>query len=195
MKDADILQRLASRFSVGARHLVEPGPSDEQLLAMTTVAMRAPDHAELAPYRFQVIRGDTRGALARLFEQAARDAGKDAAAAAMDAERAAAAPVTVAVTARIDLGHPIVPAHEQWAAVGGAIANLLNAAHLLGYAGKMLSGAKVRDLNVARAFCAPGETLVGWVVLGTPRLPPSPRRDQARKPPPDQVIGPWVPKA
>ncbi len=191
MNDADILQRLASRFSVGARHLVAPGPSDEQLLAMTAVAMRGPDHAELVPYRFQVVRGDARLALARLFEQAALDAGKDAAAAGVDAERAAAAPVTVAVTARIDLGHPIVPAHEQWAAVGGAITNLLNAAHLLGYAGKMLSGAKVRDVNVARAFCRAGETLVGWVVLGTPR---SPRRGEARKPPPDRVIAAWVPE-
>ncbi len=191
MNAADTLHHLASRFSVGARHLAEPGPSDAQLQAMTAVAMRAPDHGELAPYRFQVIRGDTRSALARLFEQAALDAGKDAAAAVVDAERAAAAPVTLAITARIDLGHPIVPAHEQWAAVGGAITNLLNAAHLLGYAGKMLSGAKVRDVNVARAFCNAGETLVGWVVLGTPR---SPRKGEARKPPPDRVMVPWLPK-
>ena len=61
-----------------------------------------------------------------------------------------------------------MPAHEQWVAVGGALTNFLNAAHLLGYAGKMLSGAKVRHPDVVAAFCAPGETLVGWVALGTP---------------------------
>ena len=81
--------------------------------------------------------------------------------------------------ARIDLGHPLVPAHEQWIAVGGALTNFLNAAHALGYAGKMLSGAKVRDPFLARAFCAPGETLVGWIALGTATRPPSTRAPKA----------------
>jgi len=73
------------------------------------------------------------------------------------------APVRVAVLARIDLGHPMVPAHEQWACVGGALTNLLNAAHALGFGGKMLSGAKARHPAVQPAFCGPGETLLGWI--------------------------------
>ena len=72
------------------------------------------------------------------------------------------------LTRTIDLGHPLVPAHEQWACVGGALTNFLNAAHLLGYGGKMLSGAKVRDAAIVAAFCGPGETLLGWIALGTP---------------------------
>ena len=52
--------------------------------------------------------------------------------------------------------------------VCGAITNVLNALHLLGYAGKMLSGGKVRDQQIVNAFCQPGETLVGWIVAGTP---------------------------
>ncbi len=31
----------------------------------------------------------------------------------------------------------------------------------------MLSGAKARHPGVVAAFCGPGETLVGWVALGT----------------------------
>ncbi len=183
------LARLASRYSVGARHLDPPGPSTAELVRMAEIALRAPDHAELVPFRFKVVRGEARQRLAALFERAALDAGKEAPAAAMDAQRAAAAPVTVALVARIDLGHPIVPAHEQWACVGGALANFLNAAHLLGYAGKMLSGAKVRDPNVAAAFCAPGETLVGWIVLGTPRHAPS--SGLSRKPQAAQIVSEW----
>jgi nitroreductase len=171
------LEALLGRYSVGPKHLVEPGPDDSQLALMAEAALRAPDHAELVPYRFKLVRGAAKQVMAALFEGAARDAGKDEAGAALDAERALRPPVTVAVVARIDLGHPQVPAHEQWAAVGGAIANFLTAAHALGFGGKMLSGAKVRHPAVAAAFCEPGETLLGWIALGTPaRKPAGPSR-------------------
>lgn len=186
------LAALIARHSLGGKHLVEPGPDAAALSWMAEAALHAPDHAELAPFRFAVVQGSARQALASLFTQAALDAGKDADAAALDAERAARAPVTVAVLARIDLGHPLVPAHEQWMAVGGALANFLNAAHLLGYAGKMLSGAKVRHAALQQAFCQPGETLVGWVALGTAARPVGSRAPKAEA---SAVCGPWQPPA
>ena len=171
------LQALLSRYSVGPKHLVEPGPDDAQLRLMVEAALRGPDHGELLPWRLVVVRGEARVRMAELFAAAAVRAGKDEAGAAMDAERALRPPVTVVVLARIDLGHPQVPAHEQWACVGGALTNFLNAAHLLGYGGKMLSGAKVRDPDIAAAFCEPGETLLGWIALGTPvKKPGGPAR-------------------
>lgn len=184
------IETLLSRQSLGGKHLAEPGPDDAALALMAAAALRAPDHAELVPFRFAVVRGAARERLATLFAHAARAAGKGDEAAALDAERARRAPVTIAVLARIDMGHPLVPAHEQWVAVGGALANLLNAAHALGYAGKMLSGAKVRDAAVQAAFCQPGETLVGWVALGSAR----PRKPSTREPKaqPAQVLGDWA---
>ncbi len=171
------LQALLTRYSVGPKHLMEPGPDDEHLALMVQAALRAPDHGELLPYRFKAVRGAARQQMAELFAAAARAAGKDEAGAALDAERALRPPVSVAVVARLDMGHPQVPVHEQWAAIGGALANFLNAAHLLGYGGKMLSGAKVRDPGLAAAFCEPGEILVGWIALGTPlRRPAGPSR-------------------
>jgi nitroreductase len=167
------LSMLLSRHSLGGKHLGEPAPGDDALRRMAEAALRAPDHAGLVPFRFKLVRGEARRRLAALFEQAALAAGKDAAAAAIDAERALRPPVTVAVVARIDMGHPIVPAHEQWAAVGGAITNFLNAAHALGFAGKMLSGHKVRQPAIQAAFCEAGETLVGWISLGTPVRAPA----------------------
>jgi len=184
------LQALLSRYSVGPKHLVEPGPSDEQLAMMVQAALRAPDHAELVPYRFRLVRGAAKEGMAALFADAAREAGKGEEGAALDAERALRPPITVAVVARIDMGHPQVPAHEQWAAVGGAIANLMTAAHLLGFGGKMLSGAKVRNPAIAAAFCGPGETLVGWIALGTTVRKPS---GQARKPSATEVLQDWHP--
>ncbi len=181
------LHSLLGRHSLGIKHLAEPGPDEDQLQLMAQAALRAPDHAGLQPFRFKVVRGERREALASLFEQAARDAGKDDAGAALDAERARRAPVTVALVARIDMGHPLVPAHEQWAAVGGALTNFLNAAHALGFAGKMLSGAKARHPRIVAAFCEPGEMLVGWVALGTAVRPVAARGHK----PAAQVIAEW----
>lgn len=173
------LARLLERHSLGIKHLREPGPDDQALAAMAQAALKAPDHAELVPFRFRVIRGRARESLAELFAQAARATGKDDAGVALDRERALRAPVTVAVLARIDLGHPLVPAHEQWVAVGGALAHYLHAAHLLGFAGKMLSGAKARDPGLIAAFCAPGESLLGWIALGTAAREPASRAPKA----------------
>lgn len=183
------LAALLARQSLGGKHLVEPGPSDDDLTQMAAAALRAPDHGELVPFRFAVVRGEAREALAALFRHAALDAGKDEADADLDADRARRAPVTVAVLARIDLGHPQVPAHEQWMAVGGALANWMNAAHLLGYAGKMLSGRKVRSPLLQSAFCAAGETLVGWISLGTAARPPGLHRAKAGA---SAVCADWV---
>ncbi len=161
------IDTLLSRYSLGIKHLAEPGPNPEQLQTLAQAALRAPDHAELVPFRFAVVQGDARERLAQLFARHAQARGKSAEAIAIERERALKAPVTLAVLARIDLGHPLVPAHEQWMCVGGAVANLLNAAHAMGYAGKILSGDKARAPLVAQAFCEPGETLVGWIALGT----------------------------
>lgn len=169
------LDSLLRRRSQGIRHLEAPGPDDAQLALMAEAALRAPDHGELVPFRFKVVRGDARERLAALYVQAARDAGKNEESVALDAERARKAPVTVALVARVDLGHPVVPAHEQWVAIGAALANFMNAAHAMGFAGKMLSGAKVRHPAVQAAFCGPGETLVGWLALGTASRPPKQR--------------------
>jgi len=182
------LDQLLSRQSVGIKHLTEPGPDDVQLQRMAQAALRAPDHAGLVPFRFAVVRGPARMQLAELFAQAARAAGKDEAGAALDAERAQRAPVTVAVIARQDPGHPQVPVHEQWACLGGALSYFLLAAHMMGYGGKMLSGGKVRDAAIQAAFCRPGEQLVGWVALGTPLGSPARRLDKPRA---TDVIGDW----
>lgn len=182
------LQNLLGRYSVGVKHLVEPGPDEHQLDLMARAALRAPDHGGLVPFRFRVIRGDDRARFADLLERAAREGGKPAAASLLDRERALAAPVTVAVIARIDHGHPLAPGHEQWICLGGALAYFLAAARAMGFDGKMLSGAKVRSPVVVAAFCAPGETLVGWIGLGTAVRTPAAKHD---KPGVDEVLQPW----
>lgn len=165
------LQLLLERYSLGGKDLAEPGPGETELRLITQAALRAPDHGELSPFRLIVIEKNARKRLADLFESYARRQGKSEESCNIERSRALQVPVTIAIVARIDLSHPLVAAHEQWACVGGAITNMLNALHMLGYAGKMLSGGKVRDQALIEAFCQPGETLVGWVVAGTPSRP------------------------
>lgn len=183
------LNSLLGRYSVGGKHLRDPAPDAAALHVMTEAALRAPDHGGLVPFRFALVRGGmARARLADLFEKVALAAGKPAEAASQDRERALEPPMLVAVIAHIDAGHPVATVHEQWMTVGGALTNFLNAAHAMGYAGKMLSGAKVRAAPVVAAFCGPGETLVGWVVLGTPV---GAGRPKFQKPQPEALLSDW----
>ena len=168
---------LLTRYSVSAKHLRAPGPSDDDIATMALAALRAPDRNKMVPFRFVVARDAGLERLADLFVAYGRRRGKTADALAMERTRALQAPVVVAVVARIAHDDPEVPAHEQWACVGGAIGNALLALHFMGYAGKMVSGARTADPGIVAAYCRAGETLVGWIAAGTPDGPTQPRGD------------------
>ncbi|MFO1314095.1 MAG: nitroreductase family protein [Burkholderiales bacterium] len=171
------LRLLLTRYSVSAKRLRPPGPSDDDIATMTLAALRAPDRNKMIPFRFVVARDDGLVRLADLFVDYGRRRGKTGDALAMERTRAMQAPVVVAVVARIVADDPEVPAHEQWACVGGAIGNALLALHFMGYAGKMVSGARAADPAIVAAHCREGETLVGWIAAGTPDGPAQPRGD------------------
>jgi nitroreductase len=169
------LRLLLTRYSVSAKYLGPPGPSDEQLWIMALAALRAPDHNKRIPFRFVVARDAGLEKLADLFEDYGRQRGKRGDALALERERATQAPAVIAVIARIDDQDPEVPAFEQWACVGGEISNALTALHLMGFAGKMVSGHRAADPAIVAAHCRSGETLAGWIAAGTPRGQITPR--------------------
>lgn len=171
----DTLAGLLNRHSLGPRWLVEPGPSAEQLQQAVRAALRAPDHGCLRPWRAVVVAPADRAALGEIFARCARDAGKPADYVDAERQRAHRGPVLVAWVARI-VGHSeAAPPHEQWITVGGALTNFLNAVHLMGYAAKTLSGRKCSHPLLREAFCGEGETLVGFVCVGTATKPALPR--------------------
>lgn len=170
----DALARLLARHSVGPKHLGAPGPAPEELRTAFAAALRAPDHGKLVPFRFVVIEGAALERLADLFVDYGRRRGKSAEDVELERRRATQAPTVIAVVARLVPNHE-VPAHEQWIAVGGAIANVMNALHFMGYGAKMLSGTRAADPAIGAAFCLSGEGLVGWISAGTPRSPSKPR--------------------
>ncbi len=171
----DALRLLLTRYSVSARHLREPGPTDDELWAVAMAALRAPDHEKRIPFRFVVARGEGLERLAALFVDYGRRHGKLGPDLDREREKAMQAPVVIAVIARIDPDDEVVPAHEQWTAVGGAIANATNALHFMGFGAKMVAGARARDPAIVAAHCSEGEMLVGWIATGTMDGPPKPR--------------------
>lgn len=183
------MELLLTRHSIGPKHLLAPGPSDEQLWLAALAALRAPDHEKLIPFRFVTIADGGREVLADLYADLARREGRSEEDIAIERDRALRAPTLVAMLVRIDDGHAIVPAHEQWLAAGGALSNFVTALHFMGYGAKVLSGHKVQDPAIAAAFCGPGEQLVAWIAAGTASRPGHPWHNDN----PDAILSLWTP--
>jgi len=184
---SDALKQLLTRQSVGPKHLVPPAPTEEQVWLAVGAALRAPDHQKLLPFRFVSIPDAMRPLLGELFADFARRSGKPDEEIAIERNRAMLGPLLVAFVVRIENDHPRVPPHEQWLAAGGALANFLTALHMMGYGAKVLSGRKAADPAICNAFCAPGETLVGWIAAGTASQAPHPRHNDN----PDAILRRW----
>jgi nitroreductase len=164
----DVLMHLASRYSVSPKHLAAPAPGRAELMRAAALALRAPDHEALRPYRFVHIAEHQRARLGELYALGARRRGSDEADVQRARERAHNGPCLLALVGRIEDGALDVPARDQWLCAGAALMNFVNALHLMGYGAKVLGGASIDDVDVQRAFCAPGETLLCWIVAGTP---------------------------
>ncbi len=163
------LDMLLSRRSIPAQCLTGPGPDEAQLNAALEVALRAPDHGRMQPWRFRLIRGAARAHLAELLVASAR--ARDPAMPAAQLEklrsRPQQVPLVIAVSARLR-NNPKVPEVEQLLATGASVMNLLNALHAQGFGAILLTGPSVYDPAVAAALgCEAGERLVGFVYVGT----------------------------
>lgn len=165
---ADVLAFLGARYSLGPKYLVEPAPTRAELQQAAAVALRAPDHRHLRPFRFVHVAQEQRERLAGLFAADAARRGHGAEEVERARERAQNGPALLAVVGHVRSNVEDVPLHEQWISLGAGVMNFLNALHLMGYGAKLLSGASVRDPVIQAAFCRPGETLVAWLLAGTP---------------------------
>jgi len=177
-----VLDSLLSRQSHWP--LAEPGPNDADLAKIFDVALRAPDHARLRPWRFVLVRGEARGALGDVLVDlaCARAPDEPRAAHAHRRQKAFAAPVIIALGAAVD-ANSHVPEIEQLLSVGAATMNLLNAIHALGYGGFWATGDDSYEpaMHAALGF-EPSERLLGFLFVGTPQ-----RATDRAVPRPDQT--------
>lgn len=166
-----------NRYSTPAKALGEPAPDDSQLEQILQVAMSAPDHGRLYPYRFITIRGDARYRLSEIFVQATmrREPEVDAAYLAKQREKPLRSPLIVVVVATL-IESEKIPEIEQMLSAGAAAHNILLASNALGFGSIWLTGANAYDAYVRDEFgLGDNERIIGFVYVGTPELNIPPR--------------------
>lgn len=171
----DTIEALRTRRSYG--RLTEPAPSDDDLRTMLETAATAPDHGELRPFRFTILRGPGKDAFGEVLEEAylrrCADTGVVPVPAKARKERTKLdrAPLVVAVTA-IRQATDKIPWVDQRDAAVAATENLLIAAHALGYGAMWRTGLPCEDGHVKKALgLTDDDCVVGFVYIGTPRQP------------------------
>jgi len=161
----DALDALLNRVS--APRLIAPAPDAAQRELLFRAALRAPDHAQLKPWRFLTVEGEGLNQLGELF---ARALPADAAPEALSKARAMPlrAPLLVLVIAHVQ-AHAKVPELEQVLAAGCAAHAILLAAHAQGIGAVWRTGDMAYNATVAAGLgLADGEQLIAYLYLGTP---------------------------
>lgn len=169
------LQR--TRRAVAPRLLAEPGPSEDELVTMLTIAARVPDHGRLAPWRFIVIDRDAAVRLGDVIARtyAADHPETDAERLTVERTRLTQAPLVIAVVSRA-APHEKIPEWEQILSAGMATMNLIIAANALGYATNLYTQWYAYDRRVLDALgLAPHERIAGFVHVGTAAERPADR--------------------
>lgn len=172
-----LVDYLASRRSIPAFQMGEPGPSKAEVEEMLKLASRVPDHGKLAPWRFVVYRGEERARISAELKAMALAVKPDLSEEMIKVEetRLTRAPVVVAVVSTA-APHFKIPEWEQQMSAGAVCLNLLMAANALGYASNWLTEWFAFD---ERAYpllgVKPGEKLAGFIHIGTAMVPPTER--------------------
>lgn len=177
------LELLLNRSSTP--RLQAPAPSSEQLETMFRSALRAPDHGQLRPWRFQVIEGQGLDALGEVYARALLQQNPQASQEQLKRMRSMPlrAPMIIVVIACIRDDNAKIPRHEQLIAAGCAAHGLLLAAQSLGLGAFWRSGDMAHDALVMQQLgLQDNEQVIGFVYTGTPvheRKPVSARLEPA----------------
>lgn len=182
------LSLLQTRRSGKPRDLIAPGHDDGQLRQILEVALRTPDHGKLAPWNFVIVPQEKRAALGELLAAAYRREKPDAGRLEIETmhQFAHQAP-TLVVALSAPVSGSKIPLWEQQLSVGAAIMNLLHATHALGFAGGWLTGWPSYNEDVRVAFAKDGETIAGFVFIGTPGRP----QEERPRPDYDAIVSTW----
>lgn len=192
----EALEVIRARRSIG--RLTEPAPSDDELRRMLEAAVAAPDHGELRPWRFIILRGDAKDAFGEVLADAYRARVRAIGASPTDGQlkkertKLGRAPIVVVVCA-VNQHSEEIPWIEQLLAAGAAVENLMLAATALGYASMWRTGPAAYDHRILHALGLDDrDAVVGFVYLGTPQegreLPP-------HEPSLDGLVSEWRPPA
>src|SRR5690348_9495172 len=187
---SSMLDFLRARHSTPAMQLGEPGPDSAQLKQLLEAAIRVPDHGKLVPWRLIVLQGPDKPVYGeRLAELHARiDPQTPAPKLEKDRQRFNAAPVVVAVIARIEEDRPKIPAQEQLLSAGCVAYNLLLGAQSLGFGAQWLTGWSAYSGEAGELLgLRRNERLIAYIHVGTVQ---GTSRERER-PLADEVVSTW----
>ena len=167
--NSSVIDFMLSRKSAPISDLKEPGPSDEEIRTMLTIASRVPDHGRLAPWRFILYRGEARveigkklAELAEKLEGPLTDGRRQ-----QELERFSRAPLVVGVVS-VPRDNPKIPQWEMFLSGGMAAFALAIAANGLGYHTNMITNWYSGTEEGRRILgLAPDEKVIGFVHIGT----------------------------
>jgi nitroreductase len=184
------LSLLKTRRSGRPRDLIEPGPSEEQLREILSIATRVPDHGKLAPWRFVIVSKHQRNRLETLLLEAYRVDHPEPGRLELEAvQRFARQAPSLVVALFKPVESSKIPLWEQQLSCGAALMNLLTATHALGYAAGWVTGWAAFSETVRRAFAADNEMIAGFVFIGTPAT----ELEDRPRPALDEVVRSWAP--
>ncbi|ALG89407.1 MULTISPECIES: nitroreductase family protein [Actibacterium] len=171
-----VMEFLLTRRSRPAKTLTAPVPDRNALMPILTAAARTPDHGKLEPWRFIVLERPAMQRLAALV--ADRGAALGMAPEQVEKARQAFADAGLAVAV---ISSPKqsdkVPQIEQVYSAGAVCLALVNAALASGWGANWLSGWPAYDPVITEQGLglAPGESVAGFVHMGTETAPPPER--------------------
>jgi nitroreductase len=169
----DALQLLKTRRSVKPMELTGPGPRQDEIATLLSVASRVPDHGKLAPWRFIVFEGAARDAAGEVIAGAFKASRADATPEQIEFERMrlSRAPLVIAVVSRAG-PHVKIPEWEQQLSAGASAMSLVIAAHALGYAASWITEWYAYDRRVLESLgVGANERIAGFVHIGRPAKP------------------------
>ena len=171
--DIKLIDYLASRRSVPAFQMCEPGPDRAELEAILTLAIRVPDHGKLAPWRFVVYQGEERRLIGEALLRLALEKNPELSEEMIAVERSrfTRAPVVVGVISKA-APHAKIPEWEQIMSAGAVCLNLLMAANAYGYVSNWLSEWFAFDDRAHDLLgIAPDEKVAGFIHIGSTTFP------------------------
>lgn len=171
--DIKLIDYLATRRSVPAFQMCDPGPSTAELEQILTLAVRVPDHGKIAPWRFVVYRGAERARIGEALLAMALEKNPELSEEMIGVERArfTRAPVVIGVISTAG-PHVKIPEWEQLMSAGAVCLNLLMAANALGYVSNWLTEWFAYDEKAHPLLgIKPGEKVAGFIHIGSTTFP------------------------
>ena len=164
-----LLEYLSTRRSSLSLTLEDPGPTEDEIRDIVTLAARVPDHGKLAPWRFEHWSPEYRQHLfARLStvldDQEPLQPGDKRRGA---TEKLLHGPVLIAVISTAG-EHPKIPEWEQILSAGASCMSLLMAANAMGYEAQWLTAWYCYENEGVEALdLKDGERIAGLIHIGS----------------------------